>query len=1212
MSEPQPPGSPDSTAYHPTGAERPEPTVAAGEAIFPTGAEPSDDTPTIISKSPPARNGASPGEGLVGGSLRGRSLAHFELIEPIGVGGMAAVIRARDRQLDRSVALKILPPEMASDPENVRRFHQEARAAAKLDHENIARVFFCGEDQRLHFIAFEFVEGVNLRTLLERRGRVPVHEAVHYMLQIATGLAHAAARGVVHRDIKPSNIIISPNGRAKLVDMGLARNMGPQSDRDLTQSGVTLGTFDYIAPEQAMDPREADVRSDIYSLGCTFYHMLTGQPPVPEGTAAKKLHYHQHVAPVDPRQLNPAIPDDVAAILQRMMAKDPKERYQRAEHLVQHLIQVAQKLGAITDLPDGVLFVDAPLPTPPRKRPLLMAAVGALILGVLLIVLSFAPGPSTKPRLPGGVRPQTDAQPAAARDQSAGEDKKKIEGSPDGTKPRLIRTEADLRAALAGKAPSVFLKLDGSLAVREGVAFEGKGGRELSIQSEDPDKPARIRVRPPAGPGAPWGGLEIRGGRATFRDLVFEIDLGPAPDTPETLIAAILVKGAAHVTFERCTFTQTGPPPEGLIARPSLVPVASVGVVNPIKTVAEKTTLVLKQCYFQRGQAAVSVLGNADVSPTNCAFGPHATLFHLRGEEDRDLGINLNLKYVSAILAYGPAFRLDKGAACEISAQRSIFSCPEKPSLDKYDAPDLIRQTGTLKRTVKFTGDRNCYHNLNALWSRDSKGAHEYEDWALFRASVQKNEGDDQGSNYLTDAEKPWKAANPTRASEESPLGFKVNPLLPELRLTPGSRQPIGVQKCLHEDVAGKLPDLAKASPPNPGVPRKPNEKIVDPNAEERTQGVYRTVAGAIIEAKDGDVILIKQSGPVEISPVAVKVGLRLTIRPEGDHRPVLTLAGKTVGSDVALFTLHHGQLRFENLEFLLKPDRKAFNAQAVLAMAGGQGVFKDCLFTLELPDGSTAALSVVTLPDCRDAMKMAMAEVMGEPDVRLERCFVRGEGDLATIRPSRAFSLTLDSTLAALTGSLVNVDGNGAEALVGTAKVTLRRATTYLHEHLVCLRGKSSKGLAFTQVTADDCLFASAGGKALVHLEGPDNDEQMKRVFGWIGRRNTYAGFDKVLEQQSAGEGMAPLRYGQEEWKRFANETDPEPRFVQLKLAVPPLAERPLSQAVPEQFRDGSEPPVDLRDCGAVLKQLPRPFGERARVAPDETPPQPGDESEA
>src|SRR5206468_4251971 len=160
--------------------------------------------------------------------------------------------------------------------------------------------FFCGEDQGLHFIAFEFVEGVNLRALLDRRGPLPPAEAVPIMLQVATGLAHAASRGVTHRDIKPSNIIVTPEGRAKIVDMGLARS----ADGGVTQSGVTLGTFDYISPEQAIEPRNADVRSDIYSLGCTFYHLLTGQPPVPEGTAAKKLHHHQQVPPVDPRELN--------------------------------------------------------------------------------------------------------------------------------------------------------------------------------------------------------------------------------------------------------------------------------------------------------------------------------------------------------------------------------------------------------------------------------------------------------------------------------------------------------------------------------------------------------------------------------------------------------------------------------------------------------------------------------------------------------------------------------------------------------------------------------------------------------------------------------------------------------------------------------------------------------------------------------------------
>jgi hypothetical protein len=427
MMEPQPRPSPnDSSTGPPERADLPPPPPPDPPIVLDEDglalAEPTDDTPTIISRNVPR---PPPPEDALGASLRGRHLAHFELIEPIGVGGMGAVLRARDTQLDRSVALKVLPPDLAQDPENIRRFHQEARAAARLDHENIARVFFCGEDQRLHFIAFEFVEGDNLRTILERRGRLPVGEAIHYVLQIAAGLSHAAQRGVVHRDIKPSNIIVTPAGRAKLVDMGLARSQHPHSDNALTQSGVTLGTFDYISPEQALEPRDADVRSDIYSLGCTFYHMLTGTPPVPEGTAAKKLHHHQHVKPTDPRQLVADLPDEVVLILDRMIAKQPRDRYQTPEQLVHHLLAVARKLGTASDLPDGAVAVETSLPQQPAARPLLLAACAACAVIALIFLLGQPPpGPPRPPvHNPGKGSSPDDAAQAAIRPPPSPPDK---------------------------------------------------------------------------------------------------------------------------------------------------------------------------------------------------------------------------------------------------------------------------------------------------------------------------------------------------------------------------------------------------------------------------------------------------------------------------------------------------------------------------------------------------------------------------------------------------------------------------------------------------------------------------------------------------------------------------------------------------------------------------------------------------------------------
>ena len=212
---------------------------------------------------------------------------HFRVEERIGHGGMGSVFRAVDERLQRDVALKVLSPAHSRDRASVLRFRNEARAAARLDHANIARVFTVGEDRGLHFIAFEFVAGKTVRDLLAGRGRCRPGEAVSIARQVAAALKHCAAAGVVHRDVKPSNVIVTAAGKVKLVDLGLARKDATDSVGDLTVAGTTLGTFDYIAPEQAKDPRSADVRSDIYSLGCTLFHMLVGRPPYPEGPSCK-------------------------------------------------------------------------------------------------------------------------------------------------------------------------------------------------------------------------------------------------------------------------------------------------------------------------------------------------------------------------------------------------------------------------------------------------------------------------------------------------------------------------------------------------------------------------------------------------------------------------------------------------------------------------------------------------------------------------------------------------------------------------------------------------------------------------------------------------------------------------------------------------------------------------------------------------------------
>ncbi len=295
----------------------------------------------------------------------GTMLGHFSVSKYIGGGGMGSVYLGIDKSLDRKVAIKVLQKQRAQDQSSAARFMNEARSAARLNHEHIAQVYFAGQQDDLPFIAFEYVEGTNIRLMVEKYGVFPVSQAITFMIQIAHALNHAALHGVIHRDVKPSNILITKEGRAKLIDMGLARLLKPTDPGDdLTASGVTLGTFDYISPEQARDPRNADIRSDIYSLGCTLFFMLTGQPPFPEGTVLQKLLQHQGDEPPDVREFQPGIPAEIAQLVQKMMAKDPRQRFQTPAALLRSLTEVAGMLGLRPTGPGNTVWVLKPVSKP--------------------------------------------------------------------------------------------------------------------------------------------------------------------------------------------------------------------------------------------------------------------------------------------------------------------------------------------------------------------------------------------------------------------------------------------------------------------------------------------------------------------------------------------------------------------------------------------------------------------------------------------------------------------------------------------------------------------------------------------------------------------------------------------------------------------------------------------------------------------------------
>lgn len=288
-------------------------------------------TGTPDSSSPANQAGQPPLPSTVG---------RFQILTLLGSGGMGVVYQAHDPKKDRIVALKVLARDKATNPTMLQRFRSEALATRHLRHENIVGVFEAGIVDGQFYIALEYVDGIDIAQLVQSRGHLPVPHSVDIIRQVTEALHHAFQQGIVHRDIKPSNLLIRRDGAVKLSDMGLARSTEDDEQSGITRAGTTVGTVDYIAPEQARDSKAADVRSDIYSLGCTWYHMLTGEAPYPEGTLTQKLKHHGSTPAPDPRMFNEDIHEDVVHVMARMLAKRPDQRFQSPTELLQALAEI--------------------------------------------------------------------------------------------------------------------------------------------------------------------------------------------------------------------------------------------------------------------------------------------------------------------------------------------------------------------------------------------------------------------------------------------------------------------------------------------------------------------------------------------------------------------------------------------------------------------------------------------------------------------------------------------------------------------------------------------------------------------------------------------------------------------------------------------------------------------------------------------------------
>lgn len=276
---------------------------------------------------------------LLEGRHNGFFLGKYTLLDHLGTGGMSNVYLSEHPVMRRRVAIKVLPSNRVNDSSYLERFHREARAVALLDHPNIVRAFDVDHEGDNHYLVMEYVEGRDLRVLVERNGPLPPRDAADYIRQAAEGLGHAHQAGLVHRDMKPANLLVDAKGVVKVLDLGLARFSDDEADASLTNENdeKMLGTVDYLAPEQALDSHLVDPRADIYSLGGTLYFALTGHPPFPTGTLAQRVIMHQKHEPADILKERPETPAELAAICRKMMAKSPSQRYQTAQEVAQAL-----------------------------------------------------------------------------------------------------------------------------------------------------------------------------------------------------------------------------------------------------------------------------------------------------------------------------------------------------------------------------------------------------------------------------------------------------------------------------------------------------------------------------------------------------------------------------------------------------------------------------------------------------------------------------------------------------------------------------------------------------------------------------------------------------------------------------------------------------------------------------------------------------------
>ena len=1134
----------------------------------------------------------------------GRRIGDFVLEEAIGIGGMGAVFRALDTQLDRMVALKLLPPDQVFDPEVVQRFYQEARAAARLDHENIARVYAVGHDGAYHYIAFEYIEGTTIRRRVAEMGQIPVAEAINDALQIAGALVHAAERGVVHRDVKPSNIIVTPGGRAKLVDMGLARRFerGKGIDDGLTQSGTTLGTFDYISPEQARDPRDVDVRSDLYSLGCTLFHMLGGRPPFPDGTVLQKLLQHQEEPAPDVRTLNPAVPSELSAILLRLMAKDRDRRYQTPELLVRDLLAVAGGLGLRSAGAEGLIWENSAKPANWEKHLVWAVPAASLLLVVGGLFWVGQPLPEPGPAVasttaPAPVPAQVPPVPQAVASQ--------------GVAPRLdrvVRDGVELTNALATAASGSTITLagDGPFELAPAASGRSPGRVDLTLRAAPGARPV-VRAGRGGAPAAKDGALlRFEGGRVVIEGVEFD---------PGGALSAISAEDA-DLTLRGCNFRRPG----STDARERPLAVRLRAVERAGADAARPTPARVVACHFDGGQAGIVARGPGSVDVVDSTFGPgpEPAVWLDNAGAPSVVAARLTLRHVSIMAGEGPALRFDRTAATVrvedsvIAAARgeaaTLVAADEPDRLDWYGRKNVYAGIDTYLRPTRELASRPATRRF-AEWSDDPAGPRESDSteragavWA--DPSATATDRDPSSAFALVATAEGAVGVGARRgplASLPAPVVVASTVVAPPRR--PPVEPPTAVARPAEmviepmpmpgqdEDQGPPIPAAAAVAPvaavpiavPAADAPIRTAAALLEALARPAAKGAVITLAA------DADLTL-PGLAPAGTGARSIKAAPGAT-RPHLRFRPSAVDARATAGPP-ALFRLKGGSLSLQDIDITLaEADAPANRRWAAFGVwAGAELALTRCTVTVH-GDHPRSAVAIVQAGDEEVENGLAGPDPSAA-SIRVFDSLLRAGGDLVDVAAGRKLDLAIEGSALAARGSLAHAHGLPRGQAAEPLRVGLRHVTARLAGGLVRLESvPGDPELPVAEVTARDCILATDDADApLFRVDEQDGLDARRERISWDGHAIAYHNITTFRLDETAQAGVGPLRFQRGDWEMaVGGEVDPVHQDVGFVKAWDRA--RPPWTLTPEDVRLAPGSPAG--DAGPDLKRLPNPPAE-------------------